>query len=138
MKEGLSLKSIILNRENELKAAIIIAEASKLIVNDIMNNHGIEFKIFIDDLLKKEDQIVKFRIAENSVVLANQKKQKERNLIDEVMTRLEESKTRREKRKILEQYDLIEKGWGEYNKYDIRRKVARERHKQKDKVNIQF
>lgn len=106
-----------------------------MIVDDIMNNYGIEFKIFIEDLLKKENQIVKFKIGRNSVVLANQKERKEVDIVEEAMKRISQTKSRREKRKIIEQYTLMNQQWGEMNKYDIRRKVVRDRNKQANKVH---
>ena len=99
-----------------------------------MNNYGIEFKKFIEELLNKENQIVKFKIGQNSVVLANKKEKKKVDLVEEAMIRISQTKSRREKRKIVEQYKLIDKQWGEMNKYDIRRKVVRERNKQANKV----
>ncbi|CAI2359948.1 unnamed protein product [Moneuplotes crassus] len=126
--------NLFIRREDELKAAIIITEAARIIADDLMNNHGIQFKLFIEELLNKQNKVVRFRLGDNSLVLANQKEKKEVDPIEEALVRIGKAKTRRDKRKILEQYSLVDKQWGEFEKYHIRRKVVRDRNQQANKV----
>ena len=128
-----------MNRDDEINAAIVIAEASKLIADDLMHNHGVEFKSFIQELLSKKNEIVKFEVGGKSVVLANQKEIQKFNPVEEALQRLEESPYRRDKRKILEQYNLQdEKAWGTMEKYDIRRRKGHNVLEQHKKVSIEF
>lgn len=128
-----------LYREDEIKAAIIIAQASRIIVDDIMNNHSIEFRKFIDELMNKKDQVVRYKIADNSLVVVNNKEIKKIDPVEEAISRIDnEARKRRDKRKIVEQYSLIEKPWGVLDRYDIRRKAVRKREDQHNKVILAF
>lgn len=126
-------------RDDEINAAIVIAEASKFIADDLMHNHGVELKSFIQELLSKKNEIVKFEVGGKSIVLANQKEIQKFNPLVEAFERFEESTYRRDKRKILEQYNLQEeKPWGSMEKYDLRRKKSFNVLEQHKKVMICF
>jgi hypothetical protein len=100
-----------------------------------MNNHSIEFRKFIDELMNKKDQVVRYKVADNSLVIVNNKEIKKIDPVEEAITRIEnESNYRSDKRKIVEQYSLIQKPWGVLDRYDIRRKVVRVREEQQNKV----
>ena len=102
-----------------------------------MNKSGIEFKIFIEEILQKKDKIVKFNIGDRSVVLSESKEIKTIDPVEEALTRIDESSKRIQKRQILNQYSLHpEKPWGVLNKADIRRKVMRNPFEQTNKVII--
>ena len=77
------------------------------IANDIMNNNGLELKKFIQDILLRKNEIVKFNIGDKSVVLRNSKEIKQVDPIQEAITRIEQSPNRFLKRKILHQYNLF-------------------------------
>ena len=69
-----------------------------------MNNNGIQFKSFIHQLLENSNEIVKVSLT---------KEQKEIQIAQEAISRIDQSKNRLEKRKIMQQYNLApEKPWG--------------------------
>ena len=69
-----------------------------------MNNNGIQFKSFIHQLLENSNEIVKVNLT---------KEQKEMQIAQEAISRIDQSKNRLEKRKIMQQYNLVpEKPWG--------------------------
>ena len=69
-----------------------------------MNNNGIQFKSFIHQLLENSNEIVKVNLT---------KEQKEIQIAQEAISRIDQSKNRLEKRKIMQQYNLVpEKPWG--------------------------
>lgn len=100
-------------RQGELEASVIVCHATIKIADDLMNNNGIEFKTFVHQLIESRNQIVPKQLT---------KEEKELSLIKEGVMRLNESKNRMEKRKIMEQYDLNPyKPWGLLKKADIKK-----------------
>lgn len=99
-----------------------------------MHNNGIGFKMFIQDLMSKTDEVVKFEVGGKEIVLADQRQNKAVDVFTEVSNRLEESKYRRDKRKILQQYSLQpSKPWGLMEKHDIKKR-PRDIIEQRNKV----
>jgi len=66
-----------------------------------MANHGIMFKTFMDELMRKKNEITRFNIGGKNIILANKKEKLPVNVVEEALQRIEgESKKRLDKRKV--------------------------------------